>query len=117
MGLERFGGSACPVPWQLLTVKDIQIGHVEKNGKKSRKAWSDVYKNTLNYLPLCVLCNYRMRDLRDECHTYAKPFREEVAKYTSAYGGIQASKKFHVDHNTALKWRAELGLLKFTGAR
>jgi transposase-like protein len=58
-----------------------------------------------------------MRSLRDECRIYGKSFRKRAAKVASKDGGIIAAKKFDVDHNTVLKWRAEFGFPKFTGAR
>lgn len=113
VGLSRFGGPNCPCLPDALTIKDIQLGHVQSNTFKKRAAWREALKHPKQYVPLCVICNYRMRSLKDELYKYVKEFRRKVAEYTGLRGGIAASQKFNIGHTTALKWRRDFSISKY----
>ena len=75
-GLSFIGGPECPVPKELLTIEDINIGHrvgLSGEARQSNGGGGGYYKRIAHlknpkktYINLCVLCNQRMRHLAKE---------------------------------------------------
>lgn len=75
-GLSFIGGPECPVPKELLTLDDINIGHrVGMSGEARRIGGgsgsyylkiAEMKQPEKKYINLCTLCNQRMRHLAKE---------------------------------------------------
>jgi hypothetical protein len=115
VGLARLGGSNCPCPLGSLTVEDIQVAHIRKNNLENHYLYKKVLRGEPGkyYLPLCSVCNQRMRALKEETRTYSKAFRRRAAVYSGKVGGPQAAKKFKACVASIVLWRAEFGVPKF----
>jgi hypothetical protein len=111
-GLSFLGGSKCPVDPDGLTIDDLQVAHLRRD-----KLFGDrLYKKVLElktpleqYVPLCVLCNWRMRDLNEECFKFDKTTRLAAVRYAQKYSGNAAGRKFGTSGTTVRGWAHEFG--------
>lgn len=112
-GLSFLGGPACPVNPDKLTISDLQVGHLVQNdlfGDKLYKEILSLKKPLDQYVPLCVLCNWRMRDLKEECHKYGKDLRIEAVQYALKHSGNAAGRKFGTNGTTIRGWAKDQGV-------